>query len=117
MNLADLPNLIPGIEFIDGVLEGKYEFSTDEWSGDAEDHIQFGKGITEYQKNFPRCKLFFQVDPEDNTSATLVLEIPDDLGAFWEAFNEFIKAFGAGDTLEAQSVPDAEAVYFFSWYD
>lgn len=115
MNLADLPNLIPGIEFIDGVLEGKYEFSTDEWSGDAEDAINFGKGITEYLKNFPQAKLFFAVDPEGNTSDTLVLELPDNMGV-WEAFNAFVDDFGTGDKLKAYTMPGG-LVYFFSWYD
>lgn len=115
----DLKNLVPAVDFVMGVLNGDYEFSGDNWGcQDIEEVIGFGKMVTEFQNNFRRCKLFFQVDPQDNTSDTLVLQIPDDFGNFWQVFNSFTEEFGTGDRLEAYYPgPEYELMWFFLWYD
>lgn len=114
MTEQDLENLMPALEFLDGVLRGDYDFAGNQWFNDADEVIGLGKMVQEYQKTYPQSKLYFQVDPKDKTSDTLVLVLPDNMGV-WAAFNAFTEEFGTGDQLEA--IEMAGVVHFFLWYD
>jgi hypothetical protein len=114
-NKFDLQNLLPMTDFWFGYWIKKYQFSTDEWPNEPDEAMGLEQMTKNFEDTHPDGALFFQVDPEDGETATIVLRVRFNTPWFWPTFNEFLQEFGGGDMVEAQQIGDM--VYFFLWYD
>jgi hypothetical protein len=93
----------------------KYSFGGNEWMYDEDEALGFEQMINTFKDTHPDAALFFQVNPENGETDTIVLRMRVYTPWFWQTFNEFLQEFGPGDKVEALAVQDQ--VYFFLWYD
>jgi hypothetical protein len=103
--------LVEALEFLLGVEDGKYTFSTDNWDEGCVSGSQ--EWILDWKKKYPLTKVFFEV--EDESSATIVLRMPKGTKWFWISFNEFLEEWGPGDKITA--VESLLTIDLQVWYD